>query len=76
VRADAPEKIIIGMDFKGEAVKHIDTAFPSVFKTPHLFYPQGRMLHVHCKNQKFFIWLSTKLKQPQNLDPRLRGDDG
>lgn len=55
MRADAPEEIMIGMDFKCESVKHINARFPAVFMTLHLFGPEGWMMDVaHEKSDLVF----------------------
>lgn len=46
MRADAPEEVIILMDFKSKAIEHVDARFPAVFMPFHLFDPEGGMADV------------------------------
>lgn len=46
MRADSAEKIIVVMDFKGEAIKHGNTGFPAILKALHFFDPERRMFDV------------------------------
>ena len=46
MRADPSEETITRMDLESESVEHIDTCFPPVFVTLHLFDSERRVMNI------------------------------
>jgi len=55
VRTDAPEEVIILMNFEGKAIEHVDACLPSVFVPFHLLNPERRVTDVIDKEPYLII---------------------
>lgn len=55
MRSDTPQEVIIFMDFERKAVEHINTRFPTIQVTLHLFDTERRMMDVGYKENDLFI---------------------
>src|SRR3972149_3459046 len=53
--ANTAKEVIIFVCLKGEAVKHINAGFPSVFIAFHLFNTKRRMPDILCKEHYLFV---------------------